>query len=108
MCKGGLQSLCLGVIDGNVFGVILEVILYIFCLVSLQTVCFGLDLNAQICRDFLVPSLEVLSVRCKLKEDVAGATFLAFGTAAAEIMISCITIVHGDVYIDVGIGSIVG
>ena len=35
-------------------------------------------------------------------------TSLAFGTAAAEIMISCITIVHGDVYIDVGIGSIVG
>ena len=52
--------------------------------------------------------MEVLCVRCKLKEDVAGATFLAFGTAAAEILISCITIVHGGVYIDVGIGSIIG
>ena len=62
----------------------------------------------QICHDFLIPSLEVLCVKLKLKEDAAAATFMAFGSAAAPILFSCITVAHGYEYIDLGIGSILG
>ena len=47
-------------------------------------------------------------MKAGLKEDVAGATFMAFGSSISVILISFITIYHGEDYIDLGIGSIVG
>lgn len=43
-----------------------------------------------------------------LKEDVAGASFLAFGASAPEIVISIITTIQGGDNVDLGIGSIIG
>ena len=43
-----------------------------------------------------------------LKEDVAGATFMAVGSSISVMLISFITIYHGGDYIDLGIGSVVG
>lgn len=56
----------------------------------------------------MVPSLEILCVKLNLKEDVAGASFLAFGASAPEIVISIITTIQGGDNVDLGIGSIVG
>lgn len=47
-------------------------------------------------------------MKLRLKEDVAGATFMAFGSAAAPILFSFITISHGFEYTDLGVGSIIG
>ena len=63
---------------------------------------------SQLCDEFLVPCLEILCVKLNLKEDVAGASFLAFGASAPEIVISTITTIQGGENVDVGIGSIVG
>lgn len=49
-----------------------------------------------------------MCVKLGLKEDVAGATFMAFGSSAAVMLISFTTIAHGGDYIDLGIGCIVG
>ena len=52
--------------------------------------------------------MEILCVKLNLKEDVAGASFLAFGASAPEIVISTITTIQGGENVDVGIGSIIG
>lgn len=65
-------------------------------------------LIVQICHDFLIPSLEVLCVKLKMKEDAAAATFMSFGSAAAPIIFCFITVFHGYEYTDLGIGSIIG
>lgn len=49
-----------------------------------------------------------MSVKLKLKEDVAGASFLAFGASAPEIVISIITTIQGGDNVDLGVGSIIG
>ena len=64
--------------------------------------------NGQLCDEFLVPSLEILCVKLNLKEDVAGASFLAFGASAPEIVISIITTIQGGDNVDIGVGSIIG
>lgn len=50
----------------------------------------------------------MLCVKLKMKEDAAGATLIAFGSAAAPIIFTCITISHGYEFTDLGIGSILG
>ncbi|XP_053567980.1 sodium/potassium/calcium exchanger 3 [Bombina bombina] len=61
---------------------------------------------AIVCDDFFVPSLEKISERLHLSEDVAGATFMAAGSSAPELFTSVIGvfITKGDV----GVGTIVG
>ncbi|CAH2253158.1 sodium potassium calcium exchanger 3-like [Pelobates cultripes] len=61
---------------------------------------------AIVCDDFFVPSLEKISERLQLSEDVAGATFMAAGSSAPELFTSVIGvfITKGDV----GVGTIVG
>ncbi|XP_053314792.1 sodium/potassium/calcium exchanger 3 [Spea bombifrons] len=61
---------------------------------------------AIVCDDFFVPSLEKISERLQLSEDVAGATFMAAGSSAPELFTSIIGvfITKGDV----GVGTIVG
>ncbi|XP_038050397.1 sodium/potassium/calcium exchanger 2-like [Patiria miniata] len=60
---------------------------------------------AIICDDFFVPSLEVISERLELSEDVAGATFMAAGSSAPELFTSLAGVT---VESDVGVGTIVG
>lgn len=60
---------------------------------------------AIVCDDFFVPSLEAISEKLNLSEDVAGATFMAAGSSAPELF----TAVAGvAVQTDVGVGTIVG
>ena len=60
---------------------------------------------AIICDDFFVPSLEGISEKLDLSEDVAGATFMAAGSSAPELFTSVAGV---GVQSDVGIGTIVG
>lgn len=60
---------------------------------------------AIICDDFFVPSLEAISDKLDLSEDVAGATFMAAGSSAPELFTSVAGV---GVESDVGIGTIVG
>ena len=60
---------------------------------------------AIICDDFFVPSLEAISEKLDLSEDVAGATFMAAGSSAPELFTS---IAGVTVQSDVGVGTIVG
>jgi len=80
-CSGDFQSFCLESIDHHPLGVIFEFFLLFYAFIALATIC----------DEYLVPSLETLCVRWNIREDVAGATFMAFGSAAPEIVISAIT-----------------
>ncbi|XP_028513776.1 sodium/potassium/calcium exchanger 1 isoform X2 [Exaiptasia diaphana] len=60
---------------------------------------------AIICDDFFVPSLEAISEKLDLSEDVAGATFMAAGSSAPELFTSVAGVT---VESDVGVGTIVG
>lgn len=76
-----LSTLCLENIDGDAAGIILEVLLFGYCFIGL----------AIVCDDYLVVALETLCIRWGVREDVAGATFMAFGSAAPEIIINVIS-----------------
>lgn len=60
---------------------------------------------AVVCDDFFVPSLEVITERLDLSEDVAGATFMAAGSSAPELFTSVAGVGTES---DVGVGTIVG
>ncbi|RWS17735.1 sodium/potassium/calcium exchanger 2-like isoform X1 [Dinothrombium tinctorium] len=61
---------------------------------------------AIVCDEFFVPSLEVITERLGISEDVAGATFMAAGGSAPELFTSIIGVfISKD---DVGVGTIVG
>lgn len=60
---------------------------------------------AIICDDYFVPSLELISERLDLSEDVAGATFMAAGSSAPELFTSLASVTAES---DVGVGTIVG
>lgn len=67
--------------------------------------CFSLKALAIICDDFFVPSLEAISEKLDLSEDVAGATFMAAGSSAPELFTSVAGVTADS---DVGVGTIVG
>ncbi|KAK2573661.1 Sodium/potassium/calcium exchanger 3 [Acropora cervicornis] len=73
--------------------------LYIFCILVIFVAL------AIVCDDFFVPSLEAISEKLDLSEDVAGATFMAAGSSAPELFASVAGVT---VESDVGIGTIVG
>lgn len=73
--------------------------LYIFCVLVIFIAL------AIVCDDFFVPSLEAISEKLDLSEDVAGATFMAAGSSAPELFTSVAGVT---VQSDVGIGTIVG
>eukprot|EP01012_Entosiphon_sulcatum_P002801 TRINITY_DN10680_c0_g1_i4.p2 TRINITY_DN10680_c0_g1~~TRINITY_DN10680_c0_g1_i4.p2 ORF type:complete len:439 (+),score=76.47 TRINITY_DN10680_c0_g1_i4:2233-3549(+) len=93
-----MESLCLGKIDGEWWGVALEGVLFLYAFFGLALVCDG----------YLVMSLETLCVRWEVREDVAGATFMAFGSAAPEIVINAISTIKGGDSPDLGIAAIIG
>jgi Ca2+/Na+ antiporter len=75
-----LDDLCLSLIDGGVFGLILEAIIFAFA--------FG---GLAFAAEHLCNSMETLCERFRIHEDVGGATFIALGGAIPEITINCIS-----------------
>lgn len=75
---------------------------------------------ALVCDDYMVPALETLCVRWNVQEDVAGATFMAFGSAAPEIIINAVQTIKSRLndpadeasekqdVVALGIGAIIG
>jgi len=63
---------------------------------------------AIVCDDFFVASLEAISEKLHLSEDVAGATFMAAGSSAPELFSSTMSIVSPTSGSELGIGTIVG
>ena len=61
---------------------------------------------AIVCDEFFVPSLEVITEKLSISQDVAGATFMAAGGSAPELFTSIIGVFVSRS--DVGIGTIVG
>jgi solute carrier family 24 (sodium/potassium/calcium exchanger), member 3 len=60
----------------------------------------------RVCDIYFLPSLECISERLQLDQDVAGATFMAAGSSAPEVFISLIGVFVSKS--DAGIGAIVG
>merc|ERR1719320_576395 len=92
------------------WGLALEVLVLIYSFAGL----------AIVCDDYMVPALETLCVRWGVQEDVAGATFMAFGSAAPEIIINAVQTIKsrlnnptngppsGQDDVALGIGAIIG
>ena len=78
-----VENLCLDAIDSSWLGVAFEVVLFIYSFVGI----------AAIADAHLTPALETLCERWSLPEDVAGASFLALGSAAPEILINMVSTV---------------
>jgi Ca2+/Na+ antiporter len=80
-------------------------LLYVFC--TFYLFC-GI---AIVCDDFFTASLETLSIKFELSEDVAGATFMAAGSSAPELFTSLSSVIVVDDCANrssVGVGTIVG
>lgn len=69
--------------------------------------CFSSCFSAVaiVCDDFFVPTLEGISEKLELSEDVAGATFMAAGSSAPELFSSIAGVALNS---DVGVGTITG
>eukprot|EP00964_Phaeocystis_antarctica_P135281 scaffold99647_cov45-Phaeocystis_antarctica.AAC.2 len=76
-----VESLCFNLLDGQWWGVGLELLVLAYSFVGV----------AIVADSHLVPGLETLCVRWGIPEDVAGASFMAFGSAAPEITINAIS-----------------
>jgi len=71
-------------IDTHWWGYLVEVVLLLQCFVGL----------AIVCDEHMVPALETLCRRWGIREDVAGATFMAFGSAAPEIIVNAVATIQ--------------
>ncbi len=64
---------------------------------------------AVLTEHFFIPSLDEISRRLKLSDEVAGASLMAIGSSAPELSIALIALFAGSgAHSDVGIGTIVG
>ena len=63
---------------------------------------------AIVCDDYFVASLEKISERLGLSDDVAGATFMAAGSSAPELASSLMSLVNANASSSIGVGTIVG
>lgn len=61
---------------------------------------------AVVCDEFFIPSLDIITEKLEISEDVAGATFMAAGGSAPELFTSLIGVFIS--HDDVGVGTIVG
>ena len=94
-------------------------------LVEVLAAAYGFLAVAIIADNHLVTSLETLCVRWNVREDVAGASFMAFGSAAPEIIINAVSTIKTVLAVsdggaaavapedagedtDLGIGAIIG
>ena len=77
-----------------------------WCIVYSLALLYSLVGLAVVCDDFFVASLELISERLNLSDDVAGATFMAAGSSAPELFTSVVDTFWSEN--NVGIGTIVG
>ena len=82
-CSCNMENVCLEQIDCHPWGLVLEAILFVYCFAGL----------AVVCDDHLVVSLETLCIKWEVREDIAGASFMAFGSAAPEIIVNVVSTV---------------
>lgn len=76
-----VESLCFNLIDDQWWGVGVDIVVLVYAFIGV----------AIVADSHLVPGLETLCVRWGIPEDVAGASFMAFGSAAPEITINAIS-----------------
>lgn len=75
--------------------------------VYLLLMLFAFAVLAKICDKYFVQSLEIISKKMKLTDDVAGATFMAIGSSAPEFFTAAIAMMTVGSEV-VGAGTIVG
>ncbi|XP_032906273.1 sodium/potassium/calcium exchanger 5 [Amblyraja radiata] len=80
-------------------GVIIHFLVILYMLLAIDMVC----------EEYFLPSLEVISERLGLSQDVAGATFMAAGSSAPELVTSFlgVFVTKGDIGISTIVGSAV-
>lgn len=76
-------------------------------LAALALLIYIFYLLAKICDEYFVQSLETITKRLKISNDVAGATFMAIGSSAPELFTSIIALTKVGIE-NVGTGTIVG
>merc|ERR1719461_1166298 len=89
--------------DGDSFiGLFIQLVCLLYCFLGL----------AIVCDEHMVPSLDTLCHRWGIGEDVAGATFMAFGSAAPEMIINCIATIQAQTSdpatTSLGVSAIIG
>ncbi|XP_049538683.1 sodium/potassium/calcium exchanger 3-like isoform X1 [Anopheles darlingi] len=75
-------------------------------LVHVVVACYCFWLLAIVCDDYFVPAIELMCKKLQVKEDVAGATFMAAASSSPELFINCVGtfVTKGDL----GVGAVVG
>jgi len=63
---------------------------------------------AKICDDYFVESLDEIAKRLNLSSDAAGATLMAIGSSAPELMVAIISVIKPGDHEMIGMGNIVG
>ncbi|MDE2635674.1 MAG: calcium/sodium antiporter [Chloroflexota bacterium] len=78
-------------------------------LLSLAAILVSVVVLAVVTDKFFIPSLDEISRRLKLSDEVAGASLMAIGSSAPELAIALMALfTDGGAHSDVGIGTIVG
>ncbi len=78
-------------------------------LVSLAAILLSVFALAVVTDKFFIPSLDEISTRLRLSDEVAGASLMAMGSSAPELAIALMALfTAGGAHSDVGIGTIVG
>ena len=78
-------------------------------LLSLAAILVSVFVLAVVTDKFFIPSLDEISRRLKLSDEVAGASLMAIGSSAPELAIALMALFNdGGAHSDVGIGTIVG
>ena len=78
-------------------------------LASLALILVAVLVLAVVTDKFFIPSLDEISRRLKLSDEVAGASLMAMGSSAPELAIALMALfTAGGAHSDVGIGTIVG
>ena len=78
-------------------------------LASLALILVSVVVLAVVTDRFFIPSLDEISTRLKLSDEVAGASLMAIGSSAPELAIALMALfTDGGAHSDVGIGTIVG
>ena len=76
---------------------------------SLAAILASVFVLAVVTDKFFIPSLDEISRRLKLSDEVAGASLMAIGSSAPELAIALMALFNdGGAHSDVGIGTIVG
>lgn len=78
-------------------------------LTSLAAIIAAIFALAMLTDKFFIPSLDEISSRLQLSDEVAGASLMAIGSSAPELAIALLALfTSGGAHSDVGIGTIVG